>query len=200
MAANIGLWFLAVYIAVFVVAAYKAGEFQWLWASIVLWLGFGFIGARLLPGIWGITHLSTAYMPHFYIVLGSIFFFVNRWKKIPQGSGWYAEGGNPFLSLFAVSGALLSFVWLVLALIVYSRYPTGLTPYVSAGLLHLYWLEPVYWVCMQVVLMLLFYFHRSIIVGMPANFFSSRQLHAGLLLAFFLQTAFVVKTMLEIRY
>ena len=36
MAANISLWFLAAYIAVFVVCAYRAGEFQWLWGSVGL--------------------------------------------------------------------------------------------------------------------------------------------------------------------
>ncbi|HRM21517.1 MAG TPA: hypothetical protein PL031_03100 [Neisseria sp.] len=46
MVANISLWFLAAYIAVFVVFAYRAGEFQWLWGSVLLWLGFGAIGAR----------------------------------------------------------------------------------------------------------------------------------------------------------
>lgn len=200
MAANISLWFLAAYIAVFLVAAYKAGEFQWLWGSVLLWAGFGIIGARLLPGVWGITHLSTLYMPQLYITLASLLFFVNRWKKLPQKQGWQAEGADEFLSLFAVSGALMALAFAALLAMVGYRFPAGITPYVLPALLQMYVFKPVYWICSQAVLMLLFYLHHRRIMGEPANRFSSRQLQLGLLLALLFQTAYVVKALLEIRY
>ncbi|MDO5640029.1 MAG: hypothetical protein Q4G28_09195 [Neisseria sp.] len=200
MAANISLWFLAAYIAVFVVAAYKAGEFQWLWGSIVLWAGLGLVGARLLPGVWGITHLSALYMPHFYITLASLFFFVRRWKRLPGGQGWHAEGAGGFISLFAVSGALMTLVFAALLAMVCYRFPGGITPYVLPALLQMYAFKPVYWMCAQAALMLIFYVHRHGIMKEPANRFSSRQLQLGLLTALLFQTACVVGALLEIRY
>ena len=56
-----------VYAAVFLIAAFRAGMFQWFWGSVLLWLGCGMIGAQLLPGIWGITHLGPLFFPHLYI-------------------------------------------------------------------------------------------------------------------------------------
>ena len=200
MAANISLWFLAAYIAVFVVFAYRAGEFQWLWGSVLLWLGFGAIGARLLPGLWGITHLSALYMPHFYIALASLFFLVPRWQKMPEKHRWQLSGGQAFLSLFALSGMLMSVVFALLLAMVWYRFPTGITPYVLPALLQMYLFEPVYWVCMQSVLMPLFYLHRVVIEKQPANCFSRRQLQLGFLLALFFQMAFVVGSLLRIRY
>lgn len=200
MAADISLWFLAAYITIFLVAAYKAGEFQWLWGSILLWAGFGIVGARLLPGVWGITHLSTLYMPHFYIALASLFFFANRWKRLPEKRGWHAEGGNGFLSLFAVSGLLMLLVFAVLLVMVWYRFPGGITPYVLPALLQMYAFKPVYWISAQAALMLVFYLHRHTIMHEPVNWFSNRQLQLGLLTALLFQTAYIVSALLEIRY
>lgn len=105
MVANISLWFLAAYIAVFVVFAYRAGEFQWLWGSVLLWLGFWCHRRAPAAGLWGITHLSALYMPHFYIAFGEpVFRNVGRkCLKNICGSAWRRAG---FLSLFALSGML----------------------------------------------------------------------------------------------
>ncbi len=200
MTTDISLWFLAAYIAVFLVAAFKAGELQWLWGSIALWAGFGIIGARLLPGVWGITHLSTLYMPHLYITLASLFFFVLRWKKQPGRAGRYVAESGGFISLFAVSGALMTLVFAALLAMVWYRFPTGITPYVLPALLQMYAFKPVYWICTQAVLMLIFYLHRSRIMREPANHFSGKQLQSGILLALLFQTAYVITALLEIRY
>lgn len=201
MAVSLDLWILAAYISIFFTATYKSDEFQWMWGSILLWLGFGTVGARLIPGIWGITHLITLYIPHFYITLASLFFFVNRWKKIPDEKAmWHAEGSNSFLSLFAVSGMLMTIVSAMLALAVWSRFPAGITPYVFPALLQIYVLKPLYWFGMQAVIMSVFYLHRSYIMHERANRFSSSQLKLGLLLALFLQTACVLIAVLQIRY
>lgn len=194
------VWVSAVYITVFLTAVFRAGEFQWLWGSVLLWIGFGVAGARLLPGVWGITHPAPLYIPHLYITLASLFFFVNHWKRVPGKNMWQAENANGFISLFAVSGMLMSIVSAALVLMVYSRFPGGITPYMLPALLQLYALKPAYWFGMQAVIMVVFYLHRKVIAGETANRFSSRQLQLGFLLALLFQTACVVAALSDIRY
>lgn len=200
MAVGFDLWVLAVYITVFIVAAFKAGEFQWLWASVLLWIGFSTIGSKLLPGILGITYLAPLYIPHFYIALASLFFFINHWEKLSEKGWWQARQSGGFISLFAVSGMLMSIVFLLLAFLVYSRFPGGITPYVMPALLQMYALKPAYWFAAQGLIMLIFYIHRRLISQEPVNRFSSRQLQAGILMAFLFQTAYVVNELLNIRF
>lgn len=50
---------------------------------------------------------------------------------------------------------LMSVVFALLLAMVWYRFPTGITPYVLPALLQMYLFEPVYWVCMLSVLMLL---------------------------------------------
>lgn len=200
MAFGSDLLFSTAYALVFLTAAFRAGQFQWLWGSVLLWAGFGIMGARLLPGIWGITHMAPLYIPHFYIVPASLFFFVNHWKKIPDAKMWHAEGAGGFISLFAVSGMLMSMVSAALALMIYGRFPGGITPYILPALLQMYALQPHYWFGMQAVIMLVFFLHRRVLSGGTANRFSSRQLQSGFLLALLFQTAFVIATLYGLRY
>ncbi|CWP29436.1 membrane protein [Neisseria meningitidis] len=62
------------YAAVFLFLIFRAGMLQWFWASIMLWLGISVLGAKLMPGIWGMTRAAPLFIPHFYLTLGSIFF------------------------------------------------------------------------------------------------------------------------------
>ena len=199
MAAGFDVWILAAYIVLFVAAAFKSGQFQWLWAGILLWLGCSTIGAVLLPGILGITYLSPLYIPHFYITVGSLFFFVNHWQKQPEAGRWHARDAGGFISLFAVSGMVMTGVFALIALLVYARFPTGITPYVMPVLLQMYALKPVYWFAAQGCIMLVFYLHRSLLAHEPANRFSSRQIQAGILMALVFQTAYIVCELLNIR-
>ncbi|EGV37231.1 membrane protein [Neisseria weaveri] len=197
---DLNFWLAGLYIVVFLAAAFRAGEFQWLWASVLLWLGVGIIGAKLLPGIWGITRLSPLYLPHLYVTLGSLFFFLNRWKKTEQPGGWHFEGGSVFLSLFAVSNVLLSLVFLLFGVMVWYQFPNGITAYIAAAMLNIYVLKPGYWFIAQAVLMSVFYLHRSVIMKQSPHYFSSKQLNAGLMLAALFQTASIVLNLLEVRY
>lgn len=200
MAAGLDVWVSVAYITLFLIAAFRAGEYRWLWGSVLLWLVVGMAGTRLLPGLWGIAYAAPLYVPHFYITLASLFFFVSRWQKAPGRGRWQAEGGGGFISLFAVSGALMSSVFAVLFAMVVWHFPAGITPYVLPAMLQVYALKPVYWFGMQAVLMGVFYTHRCIIDGEAANFFSSRQLQAGVLMSILLQAACVVMEVLKVRY
>lgn len=200
MMPGLNLWFLAVYITIFLVAAYRSGEFQWLWGSVLLWVGFSAVGLRLLPGLWGLTHIAPLYIPHFYIALASLFFFVNQWRRFPEGKMWCAVGSNSFISLFAVSSMLMSLVSFLLLLIVYSRFPIGITPYVLPAFLQMYALEPGGWFVMQGVIMTIFYIHRTIILKEPSNYFSSHQLQLGFFLALIFQTTYIVWILLNLHH
>ncbi|MCS4533705.1 hypothetical protein [Neisseria montereyensis] len=200
MIPSLDLWFLAVYITVFLVASYRSGEFQWLWGSVLLWVGFSAAGLRLLPGLWGLTHIAPLYIPHFYIALAALFFFVNHWRRSPDKKIWYAVEADSFISLFAVSSILMSVVSFFLLLIIYSRFPSGITPYVLPAFVQMYALEPGGWFVMQGVVMAIFYLHRTMILKEPANYFSSRQLQLGFLLALIFQTAYIVWILLGFRY
>ena len=78
-----------VYAAVFLIAAFRAGMFQWFWGSVLLWLGCGMIGAQLLPGIWGITHLGPLFFPHLYSsIIGNAGRNLSCGRLIAVISGW----------------------------------------------------------------------------------------------------------------
>lgn len=197
MTTDVTLWFLAAYITVFLVQAFRAHQFQWLWGSIILWLGLGIIGSRLLPGIWGITRLTPLYMPQLYIFLASIFFFIHEWQRLPEKHWYETRNGGVFLSLFAVSSALMHIVYLVLLCLIWVKFPGGLTPYVLPALLELYLFNPVYWIMSQFTIMTLFYLHRHIVLKQKANRFSSLQLQGGVLLATCFQVAFIAFSLIR---
>ena len=163
-----------VYAAVFLIAAFRAGMFQWFWGSVLLWLGCGMIGAQLLPGIWGITHLGPLFFPHLYITAASLFFFVDHWKRRPEPQLWQADCSHIWLGLFAVSNAVMTLAFLILAAAV--------------------------WFVMQAVIMMVFYLHRKAVAKQEACLFSAKQLQAGLFLALVFQMVTVVAMMLEGHY
>ena len=197
MTTDLNLWFLATYITIFFVLSFRARQFQWLWGSILLWLGFGLIGSRLLPGIWGITHISTLYMPQLYIVLASVFFFMYEWRKLPQ-KGWYKNRScNVLLSLFAVSGVLMHLAYVSLLILIWMMFPGGVTPYVFPAVLELYIFNPINWMMAQFLIIILFYLHRTRVCHQPANQFSFTQLQGGVLLALCFQVAFVIASLVR---
>ncbi|MDO4641631.1 MAG: hypothetical protein Q4A84_08040 [Neisseria sp.] len=199
MPENFGWWCLIVYIGIFLITAYKEGMFQWLWASVLLWLGTGMLMGKLLPGMAGITHLSAFYAPQFYITIASLFFFVHKWHKSPDKKLWVADAGT-FISLFAVSGALMQIAFMCLLGLAWINYPHGLSSYILPALLQMYALEPIFWIGMQILMILLFYLHRVSVEKQQGNIFSSGQLQSGFLLALLYQVVWIAASILRIRY
>jgi len=189
-----------VYAAVFLIAAFRAGMFQWFWGSVLLWLGCGMIGAQLLPGIWGITHLGPLFFPHLYITAASLFFFVDHWKHRPEPQLWQADCSHIWLGLFAVSNAVMTLAFLILAAAVWYHYPGGVSTFAAVSLFNLYALKPSNWFVMQAVIMMVFYLHRKAVAKQEACLFSVKQLQAGLFLALVFQMVTVVAMMLEGHY
>ena len=189
-----------VYAAVFLIAAFRAGMFQWFWGSVLLWLGCGMVGAQLLPGIWGITHLGPLFFPHLYITAASLFFFVDHWKHRPEPQLWQADCSHIWLGLFAVSNAVMTLAFLILAAAVWYHYPGGVSTFAAVSLFNLYALKPSNWFVMQAVIMMVFYLHRKAVAKQEACLFSVKQLQAGLFLALVFQMVTVVAMMLEGHY
>ncbi|MCP1659731.1 hypothetical protein [Neisseria perflava] len=177
---------------------FRAGLFQWFWSSVILWLAVGWLGSKLLPGIWGITHIPPLFLPHAYLTVGSIFFFIDCWRKTPDGKFWQTDGKHPLLSLFAVSNLLMTLAFLFLAALVCYHFPNGKTAFVMPALLKMYALMPVYWFVLQFLLMAVFYVHRRVMMKQPVCLFSRKQLESGLLLAVIWQIALAVILMAEI--
>ena len=75
MMVSLDFWFAVAYAAVSLAFIFRAQRFQWLWATVLLWLGISALGTRLLPGMWGFTHTGPLFIPHFYLTIASIFFF-----------------------------------------------------------------------------------------------------------------------------
>ncbi|PJO78293.1 hypothetical protein GJV52_09295 [Neisseria brasiliensis] len=200
MAFHFDLWAAVIYAVFFLGLIFKAEKFQWFWAAVIAWLGVGFWGAEIIPGAWGITHVGPLFIPHFYLTIGSIFFFLNHWQKTPDGQFWQADEAHPLLSLFAVSNALMTAVFILLAGMVWYHYPEGTSIFSMPALLAFYALEPSYWFIVQLVLMAVFYVHRVKIMKQPASLFSSRQLQSGFLMLLVVQVAVVLSIIIVGRF
>lgn len=200
MVFHFDLWAAIAYALVSLWLIFRAGQFQWFWASIVLWLAVGFWGAKLLPGMWGITHVGPLFIPHFYLTAGSVFFFIDYWKKTPDKGLWEADSRYPLLSLFAVSNAVMTLAFATVALAVWYQYPQGLSVAAVPALLKIYALNPVYWFALQLVLMAVFYLHRTVVMKQPASLFSGRQLQGGYLMVLAALTVILVFVMAEGRF
>lgn len=200
MMANLGLTAAALYASLSLFLIFRAHRFQWFWGSVVLWLAVSFLGARLLPGIWGITHVGPLFVPHFYLTVASAFFFVDFWRKTSDRQYWQADMQHPWLSLFAVSNVLMTLVFAVIVLTVWWQSPTTTTAFLMPAMLSFYALNPIYWFILQLVLMAVFYVDRTIISRRPAAYFSGRQLFWGGWLAFLMQSFMIFRIALEVRF
>ncbi|PSJ80458.1 hypothetical protein [Neisseria iguanae] len=190
------LWAAVIYAVFFLWLIFKAEKFQWFWAAVISWLSVGFLGAEIVPGAWGITHVGPLFIPHFYLTVSSIFFFLNHWKKTPDGRFWQADAAHPILSLFAVTNALMSLVFVLLAGMVWHQYPEGASVFSMPALLTFYALKPGYWFVLQFVLMAVFYLHRVKIMKQAVSLFSSRQLQSGYLMLLIVQAVVILSIIL----
>ena len=186
------------YAAVFLFLIFRAGMLQWFWASIALWLGISVLGAKLMPGIWGMTHVVPLFIPHFYLTLGSIFFFIGHWRRKADGEGWQADAGYPLLGLFAVSNVLMTLAFAGVCVLAYYWFSGTAQVFVFSALLKLYALKPVYWFVLQFVLMAVAYVHGRGIDGRPSFLFSGSQLRLGMLTAALMQVSVLVLLLSEI--
>lgn len=186
LAADPQWWAVALMPGLFAAQAYRRGHFQWLWCAVLVWLGVGLISAMLLPKILGITHLANLYLPHFYLFIGSVFFFLNQvhTETLPSGRRyWTSRNGDVLLSLFAWANLVLHAAWAWWGLYCYAM--GGVSAYVPVHWLAVYFASPLNWLLMLAVLMGVFYLHRRA-SQQRADWVSLRQLAGGVVLAFLL--------------
>ena len=180
------------FIVFFVIQTFRHHQFQWLWFAIALWLSMGLFSAYLMPRVLGITHLFNLYLVHLYVFLGSIFFFINSAHRLPERKlTWQASQTGSWLSLFATSGVAMHSAFLMLLILISWHYPSGSTAILSARLLTLYTLDPLYWYAIQAFVMVLFALHRWI-QGDAPHVFSLSQLYTGFLLCLIWQFLYLL--------
>lgn len=196
MMVSLDFWFAIVYAAVSLAFIFRAQRFQWFWAAILLWLGISALGARLLPGMWGFTHIGPLFIPHFYLTAASVFFFIDDCSKTEDRKFWSA-GEYAGLTLFAVSNVVMTLAFVFLACAVYFILPLAGSVFAWAALLKIYALKPIYWFALQGVLMLVFYLHRVVVCKQSASLFSMRQMWAGWMVAVVMQAVVAVALIFE---
>ncbi|HHX2510246.1 TPA: hypothetical protein ACU8BF_001212 [Neisseria subflava] len=196
MMVSLDFWFAIAYAAVSLAFIFRAQRFQWLWATVLLWLGISALGARLLPGMWGFTHTGPLFIPHFYLTAASVFFFIDDCGKTEDRKFWSA-GEYAGLTLFAVSNVVMTLAFVFLAVAVYFILPLAGSVFAWAALLKIYALKPIYWFALQGVLMLVFYLHRVVVCKQPASLFSMRQMWAGWTVAVVMQAVVAVALIFE---
>ena len=158
--------------------------------------GVSALGARLLPGMWGFTHTGPLFIPHFYLTIASIFFFIDDCSKTEDKKFWSA-GEYAGLTLFAVSNVVMTLAFVFLAGVVYFILPLAGSVFAWVALLKIYALKPIYWFVLQGVLMLVFYLHRVVVCKQSASLFSMRQMWAGWMVAVVMQAVVAVTLIFE---
>ena len=196
MMVSLDFWFAIAYAAVSLAFIFRAQRFQWLWATVLLWLGISALGARLLPGMWGFTHTGPLFIPHFYLTAASVFFFIDDCSKTEDRKFWSA-GEYAGLTLFAVSNVVMTLAFVFLVCAVYFILPLAGSVFAWAALLKIYALKPIYWFALQGVLMLVFYLHRVVVCKQSASLFSMRQMWAGWTVAVVMQAVVAVALIFE---
>ena len=196
MMVSLDFWFAVAYAAVSLAFIFRAQRFQWLWATVLLWLGISALGTRLLPGMWGFTHTGPLFIPHFYLTAASVFFFIDDCGKTEDRKFWSA-GEYAGLTLFAVSNVVMTLAFVFLAVAVYFILPLAGSVFAWTALLKIYALKPIYWFALQGVLMLVFYLHRVVVCKQPASLFSMRQMWAGWTVAVVMQAVVAVALIFE---
>ncbi|WP_066080674.1 hypothetical protein ACM67C_09685 [Bergeriella denitrificans] len=171
--------------------------FQWFWGSVLLWLAVSLWGARLLPGIWGMTHIGPLFLPHAYLTVASVFF----WIDFKQAAARETGQGRLFglLALFALSNVLMTAAFAFIGGMVWYHYPSPLTLVAAPAMLEFYALRPLNWFVLQTVLMAVLYVHNRMIMRRPVYAFSAAQVQGCLFLALLMQLAALPVLMLAGR-
>lgn len=161
------VWALAIFALVFVVKAFGRHQFQWLWGTVLLWLGFGFISATIMPNVLGLTHLANVYpLPAYAALSGLAVFLGHAWDGSPAHDRFALRGIGIFLPLLAVSGLLVLLAFVLLCAIFVLLGHGEMLPLFAIGVL----LDPLHWLTVQAVLMATMYVARVVCRQEPIVF------------------------------
>lgn len=185
------LWFLAAHISLFAVVAWQNRCFAWLGGALLLWLAADLLAAWLLPGV-PLRRLAALYPAQLYIAAASVCLipYIGR-----EGAWLRFRRGNAWLALYALACWAVALGTALLAVLIGWMYPAGASPYWIGGLVQLYFFSPPVWLCLQLLLMLLFYLHRVSVGGQDARLFDGRQLLSGGLLVLVVLTGGLLQSL-----
>ncbi len=142
----------AVYLILFVGLCFYHQQFQWLWASVLLWLGFStIVGNLMLPNVFHFTQFNSMIFPYFYIGLGSLFYFTQHYAQHKDQQ--HSKNIGMYLPFLATSSLAMSASYLLLLGMFWMSYPQGSSSFFLFSQLQMYFLQPVYWIGAQWFLM-----------------------------------------------
>lgn len=189
-------WHMAVVVVcavLFVGETLRTRQFFWLSFALLLWLLGGWLSAKILPNILGITQLSNIYLLHFYTFVGSLFFWFNHVIRQPESgirSIWQSQS-SALLTVFALANLAVHAAFMLLLGLIWWSYPQGLTTRIAPILLQLYAWQPLVWWLMVGLLMVIFALHRRV-NDEPVTRLTLRQWQGGFLIALLMQLAYIV--------
>lgn len=188
---DLPFFILFLFVLLFAVQALRRHQFNWFWFAVAIWLALGLFSGSVLPNILGITEWFNAYLAHFYVFLGSIFFFLNHVFRLPERvATWQAPQSGAYLTLLAISGLCMHLALLVFIGLAWWTYPEGYAAMLPAKLFAMYALDPVFWYGTQFFLALIFVAHRKLSRD-PLHVFSLQQIQVGVLLCLLWQFLYV---------
>lgn len=186
-----------IYAGLFFYYAHTNGHTQWMLATIGLGMGSMWLLASVLPGFVYHHAILFLYLLPLWISLGSLFFFVNHWRYHAATRVFYAEPPcSPYLMYLALTGMTLHLAWLVPMASALYQHPDGLSPYVLMGLLQLYFLQPVYWILIQWLIMGMFAWVARM-RATPVHYLTISQIQISFLVGLMAVSVYIVDDLLR---
>ncbi|QMT30388.1 hypothetical protein [Alysiella filiformis] len=183
---------ICLFVFIFFVQTLRQHQFNWLWFAVAIWLVLGLFSGSVLPRVLGITQPFNLYLAHFYVFMGSIFFFLNSTFRLPERKAtWHTPQVGAYLNLLAITGLCMHLAFGMLVALTWWTYPQGYAAMLPAKLFAMYALDPIFWYGTQFLLMLLFVLHRKML-GESARIFSLPQIQVGVLLCLLWQFLYVI--------
>ena len=144
---------LLIYIIGISMLCFKSKQLPYLCFSILLWIVLSVVGARILPGVFSLSHLVSLYPVPLYFCIGSLFYFiyacsyhVNRKEIAIESDQHIFLGAITFANLFVQVGFLL------ITLTVSSFYPPPLKNIFLPDFLIQYTLQPIWLIGIQLTI------------------------------------------------
>ena len=135
------------------ILCFKSKQLPYLCCSILLWLVLSVIGARILPGVFSLSHLASLYPAPLYFCMGSLFYFCyacsyhfNRKEIAIESDQHICLGAITFANLFVQIGFLL------ITLTVSWLYPPPLKNIFLPDFLIQYSLQPIWLIGIQLTI------------------------------------------------
>lgn len=182
--------FIGAYIGIFGWCAYRSGQFKALYAGLGAWLLYALVGAYLLPGIGGMA--ASLYQPYLYLSVACVVLCGQNWQWHGEQQAFtVSDSVPPLLHYWAAAALTQHAAYLILLVLSWLYYPHGTSAFALLSLIQLYWLQPIWWIAVQAVLMLLLFLNRTHHTA-PSLLIRAQDLQALFLSALVMMALYVV--------